>query len=435
MNVITYQHERTGEVCHRVDHPSGLTIFVCPKPGYRSGYAAFATRYGSIDTFCLNGQGKATPVPEGIAHYLEHKLFESEDGDAFARYAATGASANAYTSFDHTAYLFTCTDQLEDNLEILLDFVRHPYFTEETVQKEQGIIGQEIRMLDDNPGRRCLFNLLRALYTRHPVRVDIGGTVESIAHITPELLYDCYHTYYDLHNMALAVAGDVTVERVLAVADRVLGTDGSADRGAAVLRTPPVPALAEPEAVAQDRIEEAMPVAAPLFYFGYKKAIPEREAGRLQTPAELAGAAVLCELLAGRASPLYARLMAKGLINSSFGADLFDGPGYAAWLFAGESADPDRVCEEIREEIARLRREGVATSDFEAARRAVYGRMVAGLNDVENCADARISDCFNGREPFALIDEMAALGVQWVTERLESDFHDTCSVLSIVRPV
>ncbi|MCI9413819.1 MAG: insulinase family protein [Clostridiales bacterium] len=437
MNSTIYRNQRTDETCHRIDHPSGLTIFVCPKPGYRSCYAALATRYGSIDTTCLNEKGMAEPVPEGIAHYLEHKLFESEDGDAFARYAETGASANAYTSFDHTAYLFTCTDRLEDNLEILLDFVRHPYFTEETVQKEQGIIGQEIRMLEDNPGRRCLFNLLRTLYSRHPARIDIGGTVESIARITPQLLYDCYRTYYDLHNMALAVSGDITVEQVTAVADRVLGAGhdaGGPQKRAAVLRTPPVPSLTEPEAVEESRVEQAMPVSAPLFYYGYKKTIPEEEAGRVQSPAELAGAAVLSELLAGKASPLYARLMEAGLINTSFGADLFDGPGYAVFLFAGESADPDRVCEEIRAEINRLRREGIAPADFEAARRAVYGRMVAGLNDVENCADARISDLFNGREPFALIDETATLGVQLVTKLLDEDLRDECAAVSIVRP-
>ena len=219
MEVI--RSERTGEECVRIDHPSGLPILVWPKKGYQSAYAVFATRYGSIDTAFTTEQGPVT-VPAGIAHYLEHKLFENEDCDAFERYARTGASANAYTSFSQTAYLFTCTERVEESLEILLDFVQKPYFTPETVAKEQGIIGQEIRMCEDSPSRRVLFNLLRALYHEHPIKIDIAGTVESIAQITPELLYGCYNTFYNLRNMVLVVAGNVTAEQVLRVADRML---------------------------------------------------------------------------------------------------------------------------------------------------------------------------------------------------------------------
>ena len=174
-----YVDERTGERCVRIDHPSGLPIFVWPKPGYQSGYAVFATRYGSIDT-AFEQDGVKTEVPAGIAHYLEHKLFENEDCDAFERYAKTGASANAYTSFDRTAYLFSCTDNFKESLEILLDFVTHPYFTQATVEKEQGIIGQEIRMYDDDPEWRALFGLLESMYHVNPVRINIAGTVDSI---------------------------------------------------------------------------------------------------------------------------------------------------------------------------------------------------------------------------------------------------------------
>ncbi|MBR5134617.1 MAG: insulinase family protein, partial [Clostridia bacterium] len=186
----------TGEAVDRIEHPSGLTIFVYPKRGFRSTYAMFATRYGSIDTSFVK-DGERIDVPAGIAHYLEHKLFENEDCDAFERYAETGASANAYTSFDQTAYLFSCTQQVTESLEILLDFVQKPYFTEQTVEKERGIIGQEIRMGEDSPFRRVFCNLLKGLYSEHPVQTDIAGTVESIAQITPELLYDCYDTFYN----------------------------------------------------------------------------------------------------------------------------------------------------------------------------------------------------------------------------------------------
>ena len=218
MNINEIKSDILNEKYYKINHPSGLTVYVLPKENYSSAYAVFGTKYGSIDTrFKRSDSDKWTEVPEGIAHFLEHKLFESEDLDAFERYAKTGASANAYTSFDKTCYLFQCSSNFKENLKILLDFVQNPYFTPQTVQKEQGIIGQEITMYYDVPGWMSTFNLLRCLYKNHPVRIDIAGTVDSIAQITDKLLYDCYNTFYNLHNMALVVVGNVTKDDVLSV--------------------------------------------------------------------------------------------------------------------------------------------------------------------------------------------------------------------------
>ena len=195
MDIKEIKSVALAERYYKVKHDSGLTIYVYPKEGYSSTYAIFGTKYGSINNCFKVDNGETVSVPDGIAHYLEHKLFESEDGDAFSRYAKTGANANAYTSFDKTCYLFSCTDNFEESLEILLDFVQSPYFTKETVAKEQGIIGQEIKMYDDSPSWRVMFNMLMNMYKTHPVRIDIAGTVESIAKITPEYLYTCYNTY------------------------------------------------------------------------------------------------------------------------------------------------------------------------------------------------------------------------------------------------
>ena len=196
-------NELLGDKYFEIDHKSGLKIFVYPKVNFSSSYAIFGTKYGSIDNcFKTEGDKVYTEVPEGIAHFLEHKLFESEELDAFARYAETGASANAYTTFDKTCYLFSCSANFSSSLEILLDFVTKPYFTPETVKKEQGIIGQEIKMTNDEPGWASLFTLLKAMYKHHPVQIDIAGTTESIAEITDELLYKCYNTFYSLNNMA-----------------------------------------------------------------------------------------------------------------------------------------------------------------------------------------------------------------------------------------
>ncbi|MDR2931473.1 MAG: insulinase family protein, partial [Oscillospiraceae bacterium] len=214
---------RIKESYTKIEHASGLTMLLYPMRGFSSAYALFATKYGSVDTcFKTNEDEDFLQVPEGIAHFLEHKLFESEDGDAFTRYAKTGASANAYTSFDRTAYLFSCTDNFNESLDILLDFVTKPYFTRETVQKEQGIIGQEIKMYEDNPEWRVFFNLLLALYHEHPLRVDIVGTVDSIAKIDADILYRCYSTFYNLNNMVLCIAGNFDVDDVVKAADRIL---------------------------------------------------------------------------------------------------------------------------------------------------------------------------------------------------------------------
>ena len=388
-------HPLTGDTLYSVRHPSGLTILVWPQPDAGAAYGLFATRYGSVHNTLPAADGGSEEVPAGIAHYLEHKLFESEEGDAFTRFAATGASANAYTSFDRTAYLFTATENILPSLEILLDFVQHPYFTPETVQKEQGIIGQEIRMGEDNPDRVVLFNLLQAMYHRHPVRIDIAGTVESISHITADLLYRCYRRYYNLHNMVLIVAGKIDPHQVLEAADKQL-----------IPAAPFVPApyrIEEPETVLERRVEEAMPVAAPLFYLGFKEPIIE------QTAATVAGSRLLPELICGKGSPLYASLLEENLINEEFGTEYFNGPGYGVWLFGGESADPDRVEQLICDEIRRLQREGIPADRMEELRRAAYGRLVSELDDCAACGELLLEHVLAGIAPLSELDALAAI--------------------------
>ena len=267
----TITGKQVGDSYYQVEHPSGLTVLLYPKEHCSTTYAIFGTRYGSIDN-CFQRSDEAGPesVPEGIAHYLEHKLFESEEGDAFERFSKTGASANAFTSFESTCYLFSTTDQVYQSLEILLDFVQSPYFTEETVRKEQGIIGQEIKMYDDDPQWRVMFNYLKAMYRSHPIREDIAGTVESIAKITPELLYRCYNTFYNLGNMVLAIAGNFQVDKALAVCDKMLKPAAPVT----VQRVFPQ----EPDTIVQPVVEERLSVASPLFQFGFKGGpAPQRE--------------------------------------------------------------------------------------------------------------------------------------------------------------
>ena len=415
--------ERLGESYFEIDHPSGLKILVYPKKNYAATYAVFGTRYGSIDTeFRLNGEEKFTCVPEGIAHFLEHKLFESEDLDAFERYAKTGASANAYTSFDKTCYLFSCTGKFQESLEILLDFVTHPYFTEKTVQKEQGIIGQEIQMCRDEAGWEALFSLLRAMYKTHPVRIDIAGTVESIAEITPELLYKCYETFYNFSNMVLCVAGNVTPDEVLSVADRLLKPQKPIQIERKFHR--------EPREVAESYTEETLSVAFPIFSLGFKEAVetPERSL------REILISDIILEAVAGKTSAFYSELLEAGLINTSFESEYFCGYGYAAWIFTGESPDGREVQKRITARIRALQETGISEADFERIRKKLYGRSIMQFNDIDGIANAMVSAYFCKEGLFDETEILQSLTLDEVNARLRTALQTDCASLSVIKP-
>lgn len=414
--------EALGEKYYEIDHRSGLKIFVMPKRNYSSAYAVFGTKYGSIDTkFKRSDRDEWTTVPEGIAHFLEHKLFESEDLDAFARYAKTGASANAYTSFDKTCYLFQCSDNFEDSLEILLDFVTHPYFTAKTVEKEQGIIGQEITMYYDVPGWMSTFNLLRLLYHNHPVRIDIAGTTDSIAQITDKLLYDCYNTFYNLHNMCLAVAGNVTVQQVLNVCDRMLKDAENITIERAFDN--------EPRDIAGDYCEYNLAVSMPVFSFGYKEKCDKP----VQDIRKIVEVTILLEIIAGETSPLYNELFESGLINTNFSKEYFIGHGYEAVLFEGESKDPQKTVSAIKKEISRLRSEGISDEQFEVARRLLYGREIMEYNDIDSIANGFINSYFNGYGVFDSMDIYRSVTKEDIEKRLDSMLDEKYSALSVVK--
>lgn len=414
--------EILGEKYFEIDHKSGLKIFIMPKENYSSSYAVFGTKYGSIDTrFKRSDSEEWITVPEGIAHFLEHKLFENEDLDAFSRYAKTGASANAYTSFDKTCYLFQCSGNFEASLEILLDFVTHPYFTKETVEKEQGIIGQEITMYYDVAGWMSTFNLLRCLYKNHPVRIDIAGTVESISQITDKLLYDCYNTFYNLNNMCLAVVGDVTPEQVLGVCDKMLekAEPLSIERSFEN----------EPREIACSYAEYNLAMSMPVFSFGYKE-----ECRKLtQDLRKMIEVNILLEILAGDTSELYNKLFDNGLINTSFSKEYFTGFGYEAIMFDGESVNPQAVADEIKNAVADLKANGINDEQFENARRSLYGREIMEYNDIDSIANAVISACFNGYSVFDSMEIYKSVTKEDIEKRLENMMMEEYSALSVVK--
>ena len=411
------------ETYYRCKHPAGLEIQVCTKPGYSSAYALFSTNYGSVDTAIATEKGAAVKIPEGTAHFLEHKLFESEDLDAFARFAKTGASANAFTSFEHTCYEFSCSGSFDANLEILLDFVQSPYFTEATVQKEQGIIGQEIRMYQDFPSWVEMMALLQALYHVHPVRCDIAGTEQSIAAITADLLHECYRNFYNLHNMILTVVGSATKEQVLAMADKMLK--------ACDARVAPRPRVEDDLPPAQAEIRRKMAVSVPTFLLGCK----ERMDWRVMPTEEIAATELALDALAGEGSALYEQLLEEGLINAKFSHELFTGDDFCAVLLGGESHCPQLAAEKITAALTNAAREGLDPADVERARKKAWGRMVMGFNDIEDLARRMTEDWFAGSDLFARARALRAATPEAVNRRLARMFRPEYFALSIIEPI
>ena len=354
--------------------PSGLRVLVRPMEGYSSVHAILAVRCGSADRFfTLNGESFRMPM--GTAHYLEHKMFEDTDGDAFVKFAALGADANAYTAFDRTCYLFTATESIDESLNVLLEMAAHPYFTEQTIAKEQGIIGQEIRMYEDSPDWRLYLETAKCLYHGHPIREDIAGTVESIAGITPEQLYTCCRAFYRPENMVLAAAGKITKEQVVDACRRC----GFYDAAPAVSAEKQPPE--EPMTVLCREKRLSMPVSLPYFGVGFKEKPVAVSDLRTQMLYEFIG-----ECISGGMSPLYRRLYDSGLINPGFDGGPVVGEGCTFFVFQGISEQPETVRDMLLEEIRSVREKGVDREIFSLCKKVKYGQLVQTLDSVSASA-------------------------------------------------
>ena len=412
---------QTGDKCNYIKHPSGLDIYICEMNGFSTTEALFGTKYGSINTmFKTKADKEYTVVPEGIAHFLEHKLFENEDCDAFAQYAKTGANANAYTSFDRTCYLYSCSDNYLESLKILLNFVQNPYFTQETVDKEQGIIGQEIKMCNDNPGWKVLFNMLQGMYHSHPVRIDIAGTIEIIAKIDAELLYKCYNTFYNLHNMVLVLAGNVRTDDVLSVADELLKPCENIELETVFQE--------EPYEIVKSEVTEHLPVGSPIFNIGIK-CRPLSGYQRLKANMEcyIAGS-----VISDPSAPLYKRLIDEGLINSTFGFEVFDGDGFFTLIFSGESSDPKLLLSRLTDEIERVKAEGLDKSLYDSIKKSTYGGMIMESNNAEAVAGNLISAFMSGVEPYDSIKVLSEMTYDDVQKTLNERFDINNLTLSVI---
>lgn len=415
-------YERIGEWIYREKLPNGLQICVVPKPEYARSYAFFATRYGGMDVrFSLNG--KWLDTPPGIAHYLEHKMFDTKEGNALQELAKNGAEPNAFTSNAMTGYYFDSTENFEENLKILLSFVSVPYFTEESVAKEQGIIGQEIRMIEDSPDWKLYTRMMQSLYQRSTARIPVAGSEESIRKITAQTLYDCHKAFYMPSNMMLTVVGDVDPIHVADIARRVLPREGG----------PEIPRDygKEPREIFQSSTKLEMPVAMPQFMIGCKcrPAADGEDVLREQMIGDLA-----CDILLGDSSPLYLELYQKGLINGSFGGTFEIMPGIAYLYAAGDSKDARSVRQRMLEEAERLAKDGIDSAYFQRIRHAEFGQALRGLNSFENIAVTLTEGYFYGYDAFHFPQVFDTIREADVVKFLRENITEAQTVLSEIIP-
>ena len=426
MKFKTFENSILNEKILSGIHESGLKIYIIPKKGFSKYYAIYGTDYGSCDTeFTAGGESEKTYLPDGIAHFLEHKLFEEADGkNAFDRFSVTGANANAYTSFDITAYLFSCTDKFYENLEILLDFVNHPYFTNENVAKEQGIIGQEIKMYDDEPSWRVFFNMLGAMFHNNPVKIDIAGTVESIAKITPELLYKCTDNFYHPSNMSLVMVGDIDIEKAINLVDKYVNktTDGGLIRYT----------KDEPCERVKEFTEQFLSVSMPIFMIGFKENEKYTDGNELSKRRIMTQ--LLLEIYFGQSSDFYMNLYDKGLINTSFSKETELEKTYGFTAFSGESKSPNEVYSYIKEYIEKCKKEDINEDSLLRAKRVLIGKNLKAYNSVEKIGNSFIKTFFNGENPLLYNEITENITKEELKERFLSHFDTENCVLSVIKP-
>ena len=426
MESIRYEHLQETLYYEVMDN--GLHVYILPKPGFQKTYATFATKYGSVDNhFQVEGQ-EEVKVPDGIAHFLEHKMFEEPTGDIFATFASHGASANAFTSFDQTVYLFSATEYVNENIQTLVDFVQNPYFTDQNVEKEKGIIGQEIDMYADNPDWRVYFGLIEAMYQKHPVHIDIAGTVESIRTITKEMLYECYNTFYHPSNMLLFVVGGVDPQEVI---DMVRSNQEQKDykpQGSIQRFFEP-----EPEQVGEARREAKLAVSLPKCLFGFKETdvgLTGEQLLRRDMTTQL-----MMDLLFGSSTRLFQKLYDEDLISDSFGHEYNSSPQYAFSAIGGDTKDPDQLLARIREEVDAIVEKGFESTDFERARKKKIGGYLRMLNSPENIAHEFTRQQFRGGDFFNMLPLYESITLEDVNLRLREHIRwDQLAVSLVVSP-
>ena len=426
MEKITF--EQLQEEMYYEKLNNGLDVYILPKKGFNKTYATFTTKYGSIDNhFLPPGKDEYVKVPDGIAHFLEHKLFEKEDGDVFQQFSKQGASANAFTSFTRTAYLFSSTSNVEKNLETLIDFVQEPYFTEKTVEKEKGIIGQEITMYDDNPDWRLYFGLIQNMYKNHPVSIDIAGTIESISHITKDMLYECYETFYHPSNMLLFVVGPVNP-------DEIMGQIKDNQSKKEYKNKPEIQRKfdAEQAGVAEKKQVLKMNVQTSKCLVGIKAANPT-ESGSEMLKNELS-VNVLLDMLFGKSSDNYTELYSSGLIDDTFSYDYSQEQGFGFAMVGGDTNEPDVLASKLEAMLKEAKSgQGLTAESLERTKKKKIGAFLRAVNSPEYIANQFTRYAFNDMNLFDVVPVLESLTMddlnQAANRLISEDRFTVCQVV------
>lgn len=403
---------------------NGLTVMIIPKKNIQKKYIIWGTHYGSNDSsFIVPGETEITEVPKGVAHFLEHKMFEQENGrNSLDVLTALGVNANAYTTNDHTAYLYECTDNFYPALDEFMDYIQHPYFTDENVEKEKGIIGQEIMMYDDYPDWKVYLNALECMYHKHPVKLDITGTIETISKINKEILYKCYNTFYNPSNMVMVISGDFEPNEVLEeIKKRILPKESKGEIKRIFEE--------EPKDVVKNKVEQKMEVSKPIYTIGIKD-VPAENNEKVKKHIAIE---ILLNILVGASSEWFKDLYDIGNTYSTPSFEYEFDTNYAHILITGQSNNPDELFEKFKEQIKKIIDEGINKEDFERTRRMIYGEYVKEYNDVVDIARMFLSDYFKEINSFEYLEEINIISLEYVNQILKEVFQEKKIILSVVK--
>ena len=404
---------------------NGMDVIIIPKKNAIKKYVIWGTHFGSIDNhFIMPTTGEEVYIPDGVAHFLEHKMFEQPNGtNSLDTLMALGIDANAYTSNDHTAYLFECTDNFYEGLDELMDYVQHPYFTEENVEKEKGIIGQEIGMYDDDPSWQLYINAMDCMYKENPIKIDIAGTVESIREITPDILYKCYKTFYNPSNMTMVVCGDFEPEKLLnEIKKRLVPKENQGE----IKR---IYAKEETE-INKKETEVKMELSNPLFLVGYKDATKNKE---ILVKRHIA-IEIILNMLIGKSSELYKKLYEENILLSEPNFDYEFNNEYAHVTIYGQSKNPRRIYEEITKQVEKYIKNGLDEEHFKRIKKKIYGDYAIEYNSVADIARMFLADKMKGINSFDYIEEFNTVTKEYTEGILKEVFNEKNEILSIVNP-
>ena len=401
---------------------NGLTIMLIPKNTTNKKYVIWGTHFGSIDNhFIMPNTNEEVYIPDGVAHFLEHKMFEQENGkNSLDVLDSLGVEANAYTANNHTAYLFETTDHFLEALDELMDYVQHPYFTDENVEKEKGIIGQEIGMYDDDPAWTLYMNAMDCLYKENAIKIDIAGTVESISKIDKDVLYKCYNTFYHPSNMVMVLCGNFNPEDMLAeVKKRLIDKQKQGE----IKRIYPK----EETSINMPYKETSMEVSKPIFMIGFKDKIEKENKVQRHIAIE-----ILMNMLIGKSSPLYQKLYKEGELISQPDLDYEFTDYYAHVLISGQSKNPKKVQEELLKEIQK-QKENLDEEHFNRIKKKVYGDYVVEYNNISDISRMLLSDYFKGIESFDYIEQFETVTLEYTKQILQEVFDEKKCIMSLVK--